>query len=150
MDCLSKKTPYLEWWLFVHGCESPSSSLRYVDKNSTLLTWDTCVAVSIRPSRPIAETFGYHQPLAARFCSYWVSSHRGWILLCWLYSRLKCLAFLAIFITSGTLFQPFTALTEKKFSLSSSLTLGFTTFISPAACLVLTGPSPALLNQLSL
>jgi hypothetical protein len=43
----------------------------------------------------------------------------------------------------GTLFQLSATLTEKKFSLTSSLDLGFKMFITPAACLVLIVPAAA-------
>ncbi len=86
-----------------------------------------------------------HSPSGLHYC-------RGRDSLYFLYKCLNWPVDIAILISSGTPFQLSQTRTEKKkkkFALISSLALGFTMFMRLAACLVCTGASAAILNQLS-
>jgi hypothetical protein len=82
----------------------------------------------------------------SRFGAYRQCSCRGRLLLCCLYSFLNCPLVFAINIR-GHVVPLIHCSKEETLLITSSLTLGFNKFIIPAARLVLTVPSAAILNQ---
>ncbi len=92
------------------------------------------------PFRRLSAIFGRRRsgPLPFR-----LQSLCGRLLRYFLYCRLNCPVVQDMLMVLGTLFQLSATLTEKKFSLTSSLDLGFKMLITPAACLVLIVPAAA-------